>query len=93
MQKTVPSIGVRGPPERDMLFLGAGGEGTLTGPWWSCVAAVAVAVAARPGGRGEEEGEGESKEAFLHERDLQCTKKNVRHAILHRISIPVTWQQ
>ena len=46
-------VGVRGSPERDILFLGAGGEGTGTGPWWSCVAAAAAAaaaVAAPPGG-------------------------------------------
>ena len=44
-------IGVRGSPERHMLLLGAGGEGTRTGPWWSCVVAVAAA-AARLGRRG-----------------------------------------
>ena len=35
-------IGVRGPPNGYMLLLGAGGEGTWTGPSWSCVVAVAA---------------------------------------------------
>ena len=41
---------MRGSPGRDISFLGAGGEGTRTGPWWSCAAAVVV-VARLGGGR------------------------------------------
>ena len=53
-----------------MLFLGAGGEGTRTGPWWSC-AAVAVA-AAHLGWGGEGERGGKVEPTVW---DLQWTKK------------------
>ena len=51
----------------DMLLLGVGGDGTRTGPWWSCVA-VAVVAAAQGGG-------GMSKEVELQKWDLRTMNK------------------
>ena len=65
-----------------MLFLGAGGEGTGTGAWWSCVAAAAVVVVAAALGEG-----GGQKTDFLHERALLQSPRIVKHANGKGISV------
>ena len=69
---------MRGSPERDISFLGAGGEGPGQDPGGHATAA------ARPGG---------SKEVELPKWDLQSMKKNVRPIILQENSVRSSWKQ
>ena len=73
---TGANVGVRVPPNGYMLFLGAGGEGTRTGPWWSCVAAAAAAAALREGGGRDQ-----------HFGTFNVQKQIVIHVIMQGISI------
>ena len=87
--------GVRGSPERHMLFLGAGGEGRVwPGQKSSCVAAAvaAAAVAVAVGCAFCQFGDSFGKQPFFHQPGLENSPDGAQATVQLRISLRVSWK-